>query len=204
MRSPQSLFFTRLSNPSSLSCSSDPLPAFLSFSGCTPRPQCLSLMKDPEQNTVLKVWPHQCWIQKCDRLPTPAGYSFSDTSQGAVGHLGTLLTRVSCQLITPDSFLMHRFPSDLPQACSFCGVVMVETQDPALKSLLNLIQLASGQWSGLLESAVLAVSFTSQLPTHIYPLGKLSEKEKASMHHKFCLAIAKMSICCQHLTWLQI
>jgi len=47
-------------------------------------------------NTVLKVQPQRCCLQRDSYLPAPDGNTISDTSQDpfGLGHLGTLLARV--------------------------------------------------------------------------------------------------------------
>ncbi|GAB0184554.1 hypothetical protein GRJ2_000920700 [Grus japonensis] len=48
-------------------------------------------VRGPKLNTVLEVRPHQCRVQGDDRFPSPAGHTIPDTSQDALGHLGTLV-----------------------------------------------------------------------------------------------------------------
>ena len=74
--------------------SSRPLTASLPFSEHAPRPQCLSCSEGPKLNTVLKVQPHQCWVQGDDHLPASAGCKISHTRQDVtdlLSHLCTLL-----------------------------------------------------------------------------------------------------------------
>ena len=57
------------------------------------------VVKGPKMNTVLKLKPHQSWLQKDNHLPGPAGYTIFDTSPDAIGLLGHLCTLlVHCQL----------------------------------------------------------------------------------------------------------
>ena len=50
-------------------------------------------VRGPKLYTVLKVLPHQCWVQGDNYFPVPAGNAISDTSQDAIGLLGHLSLR---------------------------------------------------------------------------------------------------------------
>ncbi|PKU46678.1 hypothetical protein llap_2995 [Limosa lapponica baueri] len=97
----------------------------------------LLLVRGPELNTVLKVRPHQCRVQRHHHFPTPAGHAIPDTSQDAIGllgHLGTLLAHVKLSV--------HQYPQILfcwatiqplfPKPVALPGVVVTQMQDLAL------------------------------------------------------------------------
>ena len=61
----------------------------------------LLVVRGPKLNTVLKMWPHQCWVQWDNHFTALAGHTIPDTSQdvvGLLGHLGTLLAHVKHEL----------------------------------------------------------------------------------------------------------
>jgi len=39
------------------------------------------VVRDPELNRVLEVWPHQCRVQEENHFPSPAGHTIPDTIQ---------------------------------------------------------------------------------------------------------------------------
>jgi len=92
IRSPLSLLFLRLNNPSSLSCSlyylcSRPLTSFTALLWTRQGLIVFFVVRGPKLNTVLEVWPQMLSTVDC---------TVSDASQDAVGldYLGTLLDHV--------------------------------------------------------------------------------------------------------------
>jgi len=80
----------------------------------------------PKLNAALKVWSHQCWVQKDALFPAPAGNTISDPTQDSwqPGHTAGSCS-ASCQLTPSDPSPPCSFPATLPQACSnawgFCN-----------------------------------------------------------------------------------
>ena len=59
------------------------------------------VVRGPKLNTVLKLQPHQCWVQRDDHFPASAGNTICDTSWDAIGllgHLGTLLAHIQLSI----------------------------------------------------------------------------------------------------------
>ena len=111
--SPLCLLFSRLNNPSSLTprktCAPDPsqlhCPSLDTLWGLN---VCLAV-RGPKLDTVLGVQPHQCWVQRDDHFPAPAGLTTSNAGQDAIevfGHLGTLLAHVQ---LSVDQYPQVRF-----------------------------------------------------------------------------------------------
>ncbi|KAK4819124.1 hypothetical protein QYF61_025591 [Mycteria americana] len=95
MRSPLSLLFSRLNNPS-LVLQTLPQPRCPSLDTLQPLKVSL-VVGGPTLNPAFEVRPHQCPVQGHDHCPSPAGHTISDTSQDAIGllgHLGTLLAHI--------------------------------------------------------------------------------------------------------------
>ncbi|KAK4824801.1 hypothetical protein QYF61_019469 [Mycteria americana] len=151
IRSPLSLLFSRLNNPSSLSCSSQdlcsrPFTSFvallwtLSLENCLiVSGQCLSqylsCSEGPKLNTVFEVRPHQCRVQGDNLFPSPAGHTIFDTSQDAIGllgHLGTLLAPIQLAVDQHPQVFFHRtaFQPLFPKPVVLLGVVVTQVQDP--------------------------------------------------------------------------
>lgn len=106
--------FSRVNNPSSLSCYLQDLcsrhlipPLTLSGHSGVGLTAFLAVRHPNTVGVLFKVRPHQCCIQQGDCFPTPAGSAISDTSLGSIGclsHLGTLLACVQLAVNTPGSF----------------------------------------------------------------------------------------------------
>jgi len=45
------------------------------------------LLRGPKLNPILKVWPHQCWVQGDGYLPASAGHTISNADQDGIGSL---------------------------------------------------------------------------------------------------------------------
>ena len=56
---------------------------------------CL-VLGSPELNTVLQVWPHQCWVEGKAPLPRPAGHTLPNAAQETTSHLAA---RAHCWLM---------------------------------------------------------------------------------------------------------
>ncbi|PKU38344.1 hypothetical protein llap_11351 [Limosa lapponica baueri] len=112
----------------------NPSAASLPFSGHAPAPQCPSSSEGRKLNTVLKVQPHQCQAREDDHFPSPAGHTVSDTSQDAVGHLGTLLAHIQVAVDQQPQvlFCWAAFQPLFPQPVALHGVVVTQMQDLAL------------------------------------------------------------------------
>ncbi|KAJ7408757.1 hypothetical protein WISP_118443 [Willisornis vidua] len=103
----------------------------------------LPKLRDPELDTALKVWPHQCRVQGKTHFPGAAGHTIPDTGQDPIGLLGLLGT-----LLVMFSSLSSRTPRSLsamatvqplcPQPVVLQGVV-AKVQDPALGLELHTV-----------------------------------------------------------------
>jgi len=96
----------------------------------------LLVVRGPKLNTVYEVQPHQCRVQGHDHLPTPAGHTIPDTSQGAIGLLGlpsTLLAHVQPAVYQlPKIFFRWAALQPLfPRPVVLHGFVVTKVQDPA-------------------------------------------------------------------------
>ncbi|KAK4823213.1 hypothetical protein QYF61_027360, partial [Mycteria americana] len=108
-------------------CSPDPSPALLPFSGHAPAINVL-VVRGPKLDTVFEVWPHQCQVQGHDHFPSLAGHTVPDTSQDAVGflgYLGTLPAHVQLAVNQHPQVLLHwaAFQPLLPKPVALHGVV---------------------------------------------------------------------------------
>ncbi|KAK4810598.1 hypothetical protein QYF61_007335 [Mycteria americana] len=95
------------------------------------------VVRGPKLNTVVKVRPHQCRVQRDDHFPSPAGRTISDTSQDAIGllgHLGTLLAHIQAAVNQHPQVLpcWAAFQPLFPRPVALHGVVVKQVQDPAL------------------------------------------------------------------------
>lgn len=86
MRSPTHLLFSRINCPSCLRLSSyvrctSPLPFPRPF---TERSPVFLVLRSPELNTVLQVWPYICWVERKDHLSHPAASAFPYVSWDAI------------------------------------------------------------------------------------------------------------------------
>ncbi|KAK4815510.1 LOW QUALITY PROTEIN: hypothetical protein QYF61_003068 [Mycteria americana] len=133
VRSPLSLLFSRLNNPSSLSRSSS------------------DFCSRPFTSFVALLWTHSSTSMSLlnaeyrgdNHFPTPAGHTIPDTSQDAIGflgHLGTLLAHI--QPTYPGPFPPGSFQPLFPKPVALHGVAVAQVQDPALSlSLPTLKQI---------------------------------------------------------------
>ncbi|RMC03536.1 hypothetical protein DUI87_20736 [Hirundo rustica rustica] len=88
----------------------------------------LPKLRDPELDTILKVWPHQCRVQGKYDLPAPAGHAIPDRGQDAIGLLGlqgTLLAHVLpvVNQYPQVSFCLDIVQPHLPQPITLQGVI---------------------------------------------------------------------------------
>ncbi|KAK4832175.1 LOW QUALITY PROTEIN: hypothetical protein QYF61_020955 [Mycteria americana] len=140
IRSPLSLLFSRLNNPSSLSRSSEdfcsrPFTSFVALLW-TRSSTSMSLL-GPKLNTVFEVQPHQCRVQGDVHFPSPAGHTIPDTSQDAIGllgHLGTLLAHIQLVVNQHPQVLLcwAAFQPLSPKPVALHGVAVAQVQDLAL------------------------------------------------------------------------
>jgi len=96
-------------------------------------------------NIVLEVQTQQCWVQRDDHFPAPAGNAISDISQDAIsilGHLGTLLAHVLLSTDKdPQVQFLHSLSATLPQVCSVAWGCCGQSAGP--HTLLKFIPSAS-------------------------------------------------------------
>ncbi|KAK4829093.1 hypothetical protein QYF61_002044 [Mycteria americana] len=140
-------------------------------------------VRGPKMNTAFEVRPHQCRVQGHDHFPSPAGQTIPDTSQDAIGHVGTLLAYIQAAVNQHSQVLLCQaaFQPLFPKPVALHGVVVTRTQhlvvtrgccdqDPALVvvcrtqhlALLNFIQLASAHRSSLSRSPCRAFLLSSR------------------------------------------
>jgi len=101
VRSPQSLLFTRLNNPNSLSLSSQERcssPQHFSGPPLDPLQQLyvFPVLGAPELDAGLQMVSHQSGAEEQNPLPQPVGHAAFDAAQDAVGLLG-------CEHTLPDA-----------------------------------------------------------------------------------------------------
>ncbi|KAK4823633.1 LOW QUALITY PROTEIN: hypothetical protein QYF61_004366 [Mycteria americana] len=168
IRSPLSLLFSRLNNPSSFSCSSSDFCSrpFTSFVALLWTRSSTSI-EGPKLNTVFEVWPHQCRVQGDNHSPCPAGHTISDASQDAIGllgHLGTLLAHIQLAIDQHPQVLFHwaTFQPLFPKPVALHGVVVTQVQDPAL----SLVEPHTTGLSPLIQPVQIPLAFVpSSRPT---------------------------------------
>ncbi|KAK4817635.1 hypothetical protein QYF61_021781 [Mycteria americana] len=92
------------------------------------------VVRGPKLNTAFEVRPHQCRIQGDHHFPSPAGHTIPDTSQDAIGHLGTLLAHTQLAVNQHSQILFHQaaFQPLFPKPVALHGVVVTQVQDLAL------------------------------------------------------------------------
>jgi len=98
----------------------------------------LLVVTGPKLNTVFKVQPHQCQLQGDDPLPSPAGHTILDTSQDAIGllgtcDLGTLPAHIQPAADHHPQVLFHQasFQPLFPKPVALRGLVLTQVQDLA-------------------------------------------------------------------------
>ncbi|KAK4813607.1 LOW QUALITY PROTEIN: hypothetical protein QYF61_011953, partial [Mycteria americana] len=96
-------------------------------------------VRGPKLNTGFEVRPHQCRVQGHNHCPSsPAGHAISDTSQGAIGRLGhlvTLLAHIQAAVNHQHSqvlFCWAAFQPLFPKPVALHGVAVTQVQDLAL------------------------------------------------------------------------
>ncbi|KAK4810645.1 hypothetical protein QYF61_007382 [Mycteria americana] len=95
------------------------------------------VVRGPKLNTVFEVQPHQCQLQGHNHFPSPAGHAIFDTSQdamGFLGSLGTLLAHIQAAVNQHAQVLLclAAFQPLFPKPVALHGVVVAQVQDLAL------------------------------------------------------------------------
>ncbi|GAB0207267.1 hypothetical protein GRJ2_003192300 [Grus japonensis] len=141
----------------------------------------LLVVRGPNLNTVLKVWPHQCRVQGDNHFPTPAGHTVSDTSQDAIcrlGHLGTLLAHIQLVVNQHPQVLFCRaaFQPLFPKPVVCHGVVVTQVQDLAL-SLVEPHTIGLGPSIQPVQISLQSLPTLKQIdtPTQLGVICKLTE-----------------------------
>jgi len=97
----------------------------------------LLVVRGPKLDTVLEVWPHQCWVQGHYYLPIPAGHTVPDRARMPLAFLATwahcwlMFSRLSTKH-PKILFCWAAFQPLLPKPVAWHGVVVTTVQDPAL------------------------------------------------------------------------
>ncbi|KAK4810597.1 hypothetical protein QYF61_007334 [Mycteria americana] len=91
----------------------------------------------PKLNTVFEVRPHQCQVQGHNHFPSPAGHAIFDTSQDAIGllgSLGALLAHIQPAVNQHAQVLFRQaaFQPLFPKPVVLHGVAVAQVQDLAL------------------------------------------------------------------------
>ncbi|RMC18069.1 hypothetical protein DUI87_04948 [Hirundo rustica rustica] len=96
----------------------------------------LPILRGPELDTALKVWPDQCRVQGKNDLPAPADHIMPDPGQDAIGllgHQGTLRLMFSCcHQYASVPFLLGTVQPHHPQPITLQGCFVAKMQDSAL------------------------------------------------------------------------
>ena len=82
-------------------------------------PQCVQaslVLGSPALDTVIQVWPHQCWREGKDHLPWSGGSSLFNAAQDFAFFAGACST--SCPPRSPGCFFTSHFPAGQPPACA--------------------------------------------------------------------------------------